>query len=117
MQMKSDQITKLRPEITGTTRVLGLIGRDISYSLSPIIHNFSAAQLNEDCVCIPFDVDALSVKSVLDALWSMGGVGASITTPHKEAVAREVAGKLGSVNSIYRSGSYWAGQSTDAVAG
>jgi len=114
MQTNSEQISKVMPEITGSTKVVALVGSGISYSLSPSIHNYSAALLKRDCVCIPIDVGPLSVKPVLDVLWSMGAEGASITTPHKEAVAREVAGGCASVNSIYRGEGHWVGQSTDA---
>jgi shikimate dehydrogenase len=40
-------------KITGTTRLLGVIGDPISHSLSPLMHNAAIAQMGLDYVYLP----------------------------------------------------------------
>ncbi len=112
MQTKSDHFYESLLK-AGSSKHLALIGQGISYSLSPLIHNYSAETLGEDCVCTSVDIESSQVKDFLEKFWDIGGVGASVTTPHKELVAAEISSELKSVNSLYRGAKYWSGQSTD----
>ncbi len=103
-------------EISAKTRVMGLIGESIEYSLSPLIHNESARELGIDARYLCFSAAANSVKSFLDAMWSVGALGFNITQPHKELVASLIPGTQPiSVNTIYRGSEYWLAESTDGI--
>lgn len=100
--------------VNGSTRLVGLIGQTISYSLSPLIHNTAAQMLQKNCVYVPCDAPGFAVKNLLDAFWDMGAVGFNVTTPHKNLVASLVPGHhLESVNTLYRGQSGWHAASTD----
>ena len=112
--------------ISATTRMLGLLGRDISYSLSPKIHSSCAAAFGIDQVYLPFDVRTISLSNLLEVLWDLGCVGLNVTTPFKSEVAALLAaqsigrnkvgnqaGKLRSVNTLYRGHSGWEATATD----
>lgn len=100
-----------------TVRCLGILGSGISHSLSPLIHNYSAAQLGMDCVYLAFDSEAKVFPGTdfFRAMWDFGAVGFNITVPFKEDAARMFPGAgLGSVNTLYRGKEGWQAASTDA---
>lgn len=103
-------------DINGSTKVLGVIGKQIDYTLSPMIHNLSIRKLNKNQVYLPFDViDEGSVASLLDCFWSLGAVGFNITKPYKELVAGLLkTSDLKAVNTLYRGKTGWLSASTDA---
>lgn len=106
--------------IDGKTQILGLLGHQISHTLSPRIHNFSAQKLGLNCVYLPFDVAPADLSSVLPALWRVGAIGFNVTVPHKLAVGELVTGSPVSVNTLYRQSdtqghSAIAAASTDGV--
>lgn len=102
--------------ITGTTKLLGLLGNGISYSLSPAIHNFSAHLLGIDQVYVPIDVPSSDLASIVKSLWSMGYVGFNVTQPFKTAVVPLLAKATGtSINTVSRGKLGFEGTSTDGV--
>lgn len=102
-------------QITGNTRVLGLLGRHIEYSLSPAIHNVSFHHLGIDAVYLPLDWQGDGLEAFLEAMWQLGVVGFNVTRPYKEVIARLLGLPKGeSVNTVYRGSSRWAATSTDA---
>ena len=50
-------------EISGKTRTSGLIGNPVEHTMSPMIHNFLAEELEMDMAYVPFYVE----KGQLDA--------------------------------------------------
>lgn len=101
--------------IHGQTKLLGLLGHDTPYTLSPAMHNAAAAKLNLDCVYVNFDLAAEHVGAFLDLFWHLGGVGLNITKPHKSMVAQLIGTPLRSVNTLTRGESCWVGRSTDGA--
>jgi shikimate dehydrogenase len=100
--------------IDGSTKLLGLIGKNISYTQSPAIHNFSAKYLGLNTVYLPFDLPPSAVEKFLDVFWNLGGIGLNITTPHKELVSTLTKNSdLSSVNTLYRGEKSWVSTSTD----
>ncbi len=101
--------------INGHTKILGLLGSGISYSLSPLIHNYSIKCLNLNQVYLPFDIQG-NFPSVdfFKTMWDIGCIGFNVTVPWKESVAQlfSVSG-LSSVNTIYRGHDGWQVASTD----
>jgi shikimate dehydrogenase len=86
--------------------VAALIGSPVEHSLSPVIHQaaFDAAGL--DWRYVAFDVAAGRADEALAAMRTLGIVGLSVTTPHKQQVAETVDGlapaaaTLRSVNTV-----------------
>ena len=75
-------------EVSGATRVAGVIGDPVSHSLSPILHNAAFAALGLDWVSVPFPVVATKGAQALESMRTLGLAGLSVTTPHKDAVAQ-----------------------------
>lgn len=90
--------------IDGAASTFGIIGRPVSHSLSPVMHNAAFAELGMNCVYVPLPTDDLS-KGV-DGLKALGFKGVSVTIPHKEEVMQyvdvldPVAQKIGAVNTL-----------------
>ena len=76
--------------ISATTRVAGVIGSPVRHSRSPAIHNAAYAACGLDWVYAAFDVPAGGAAGALAAMRSLGIAGLSVTTPHKDDVARLV---------------------------
>lgn len=100
--------------IHGETKLIGLLGHNAHYTLSPAIHNRAVHLLNLDQVYVNFDLEADDVRTFLDLFWKLGGVGLNVTKPHKNLVASLLPNcPLPSVNTLVRTSSGWAGHSTD----
>ncbi|WP_136796770.1 shikimate dehydrogenase [Desulfosediminicola ganghwensis] len=90
--------------ISGKTRVFGIIGNPVSHSLSPLMHNAAFAELSEDCVYVPFPVEDL--PAAIRGMKGLSICGASVTIPHKENVIQHldevdpVAARIGAVNTL-----------------
>ncbi|HBB96521.1 MAG TPA: shikimate dehydrogenase [Blastocatellia bacterium] len=108
------------------TQVIGIMGRPVSHSLSPRIHNaaFGAGGLN--AVYLPFEVrDALQFirrmahPKTRELDWKLGGL--SVTAPHKSTVMQALdwiepaAKEIGAVNTIVARDDQLRGYNTDAA--
>lgn len=105
--------------ITGTTKLLGVIGHPVEHSLSPVMHNAAIAQLRLDYVYLPFPVKPEDLQVALAGFAALGVVGLSVTIPHKQAIipflseVTEIAQAVGAVNTVWRTGNGWSGTNTD----
>ncbi len=88
-------------------RLLAVIGRDVSGSLSPHIHRAAADALELDVAYVPISVqDATHFGLAVDALRCIGALGANVTIPYKTpalALADRVsttAAEIGAVNTL-----------------
>lgn len=108
----------LRLNISGSTRFGGLIGRGISHSLSPLIHNTSAALLGLDLVYLPFDCVESPNEAFFESMLTANCYGFNVTVPYKETVAQVLSGHSAkpslSCNSLIPSTTHWEVTSTDA---
>jgi shikimate dehydrogenase len=103
-------------KIDGSTRFLGLIGQNISYTLSPLLHNNTLQRLQINAVYLPFDLPPESLGTFLKATWDAGALGFNITRPHKQVIATLVKGEPhASFNTLYRGDRSWEGASTDGA--
>jgi shikimate dehydrogenase len=100
-------------------RVVGLIGHPVGHSISPVFQ-----QAAFDALGLPYRYEAWDTRpeelpAVLDSLRAGERVGANVTVPHKEAVARLIdtrspeAGATGAVNTVVRAGGRLHGHNTD----
>lgn len=108
--------------MTGSTRLLGIIGDPVDHSLSPVMHNAALAELGLDYAYVPFPVQAGNLAVAVQGLAAVGVQGFSITIPHKQAIlpllaeVTPAAQAVGAVNTVWRTDQGWAGTNTD-VAG
>ena len=106
-------------EISGATRLAGVIGTPIGHSLSPAIFNAAFAEVGLDWVYLAFDVAVGHAAGALDAMRTLGLTGLSVTMPHKDAVAELVdhctpeAAALRAVNCIVPTAEGLVGDNTD----
>lgn len=70
--------------------VAALIGSPVAHSLSPAIHNAAFAAAGLDWSYVAFDVAPGRAGAALEAMRTLGIAGLSVTTPHKDDVARGV---------------------------
>jgi 3-dehydroquinate dehydratase/shikimate dehydrogenase len=110
--------------ISRDTGVTGIIGRPVSGSASPAMHNAAFHALGLDYVYLPIEVDDLAeffARFVRDEGrtldWHLRGF--SVTIPYKKAViplldeVDEAARKIGAVNTVVISGGRLMGYNTD----
>jgi shikimate dehydrogenase len=102
-------------QITGTTRLVGILGWPVEHSLSPRMHNAAFAELGLDWAYVPLPTPPERLAQAVEGLAALGFVGANVTAPHKLAVARICGAEEASVNTvIVRDGAVVA-RSTDAA--
>ena len=70
--------------ISGETKVVGVLGWPVSHSLSPRMHNFWMQTHDVDGVYIPIPVRPDCISNVLGALPGLGFTGVNVTVPYKE---------------------------------
>lgn len=108
-------------EITGHTRLTGLLGRPVSHSISPMMHNEAFRQLGLDYVYLAFDVDTENLKTVVDGMRAMNVRGFNLTMPDKNAMCElcdslsPAAEIIGAVNTVVNDNGYLTGHSTDGI--
>lgn len=105
--------------ISGKTRVFGIIGCPVSHSASPLMHNTSFFELSMPSVYVPFNVRPENLADAVRGLKALDVAGFNVTIPHKETVLSfldEVdpfAKKVGSVNTVVNQGGKFVGYNTD----
>jgi len=108
--------------VSGSTRVIGLLGDPVAHSRSPQIHNAAFAACGLDYVYVPLPVAPAGLPAAVAGLRALGLRGANVTVPHKIAAAGlldeldETAAALGAVNTIVAEDGRLRGLNTD-VAG
>lgn len=105
--------------ITGTTKLLGVIGHPVEHSLSPLMHNAALAKLGLDYTYLPFPIEPQNLAKALDGFAAIGVVGFNATIPHKQAIIpllsqiEPIAQAVGAVNTVFRQNDKWIGTNTD----
>ncbi|MCA1991033.1 MAG: shikimate dehydrogenase [Coleofasciculus sp. S288] len=105
--------------ITGTTKLLGVIGHPVEHSLSPVMHNAAIASLGADYVYLPLPVKPEDLEVAIAGFAAIGLVGFSVTIPHKQAIipllseVSDIAQSVGAVNTVWRTAAGWSGTNTD----
>lgn len=108
-------------EITGHTKLTGLLGSPVAHSISPMMHNEAFRQLNLDYVYLAFDVHKDNLKTAVDGLKSMGARGFNLTMPHKVAMMEycdelsPAARLCGAVNTVVNENGKLIGHTTDGI--
>ena len=107
-------------QMSGRTRVVGIIGWPVAHSLSPRIHNAAFRAIGLDWVYVPLAVEPSDVDRAFRGLVALGFAGANVTMPHKTVAAERAdtlsddARRLRAVNTLVVEGSTVHGHNTDA---
>jgi shikimate dehydrogenase len=99
---------------------LALFGNPVAHSVSPAMHNAALRALGLDGCYVARCVRHEELPAAVDELRRPPYLGANVTVPHKEAVARLVemldgeAAAIGAANTVVREGDRLRGYNTDA---
>lgn len=108
-------------QITGHTKLTGLLGSPVSHSISPMMHNEAFEQLGLDYVYLAFDIPLSELKTVTDSLRIMNVRGFNLTMPHKNAMCSlcdelsPAAEIIGAVNTVVNDNGRFIGYTTDGT--
>jgi shikimate dehydrogenase len=106
-------------EITGRTRLFGILGDPVRHSLSPAMQNAAFEAAGMEACYVPIEVKPRDLSAVLKALVAAGFGGVNVTIPHKERVIRYLdrlspeARLIGAVNTVVVEGRRLVGHNTD----
>ena len=108
-------------EITGHTRLTGLLGSPVAHSKSPLMHNEAFRLLRLDYVYLCFDVKEDSLKTAFEGLKKLNVVGFNCTMPDKTAICEllddlsPAAKMIGAVNTVVNENGRYIGHNTDGI--
>jgi shikimate dehydrogenase len=101
-------------DLSGSTRLVALLGHPVAHSLSPRMQNAAFAEAGLDWAYVALDVPPERLEEAVRGLAAAGFAGANVTIPHKPAAARlcdEADGD--SVNTLVFAGARILGFNTD----
>lgn len=106
-------------DITGETRLLGLLGDPVSHSLSPRMHNMAFAQLGLPYVYLAFKANESELPAAVAGMRALNAKGFNLTMPDKKAIiplldeVTPEARMIGSVNTVVNRDGKLVGYNTD----
>ena len=108
-------------EITGHTKLTGLLGSPVAHSKSPLMHNEAFRLLGLDYVYLCFDVKEDSLKTAFEGLKKLNVAGFNCTMPDKTAICEllddlsPAAKMIGAVNTVVNENGRYIGHNTDGI--
>lgn len=108
-------------EITGHTKLYGVLGSPISHSISPQMHNEAFHQLGLDCVYLAFEVGVEGMPTAVEGLRTLNVQGFNVTMPNKNLMATlcdhlsPAAEIIGAVNTVVNNNGVLTGHTTDGT--
>ena len=106
--------------ITGKTNLVGLLGKPVNHSLSPIMHNSAYEEMGLDWCYVAMPCDKLNLHKVTKALRCVDCKGLNITIPHKQEILKScnkltnIAKDIQAVNTLIpEKNNQWTGANTD----
>jgi len=100
--------------ISGSTRLVALLGQPVAESLSPRMQNAAFAARGLDWAYVACAVSAERLEAAVRGLVALGFAGANVTAPHKETAAQLCdEAESRSVNTLVFRGGRVLGFSTD----
>ena len=106
--------------ISGKTKICGLIGDPVEHTMSPVMHNAAFDKLGLDYAYLPFRVSPEELPQAVSGLKALNATGFNVTIPHKVAVMPlldkldPLAEKIGAVNTVVNDNGVLKGYNTDA---
>lgn len=107
--------------ISGKTKLVGLVGSPVEHSMSPVMHTDSFKQVGVDAVYVAFDVTPDKLGEVVKGLADIGAVGYNVTMPDKTVVGQYLdelspaAELMGAVNTVVIKDGKSIGHNTDGA--
>ncbi len=108
-------------EVSGRTKVCGLIGDPVEHTLSPTMHNAAFTHLKLDFIYVAFQVKKQELENAIGGMRSLGIRGLNVTMPHKNDVItyldelNSTAKFMEAVNTILNENGKLRGFNTDGV--
>jgi shikimate dehydrogenase len=108
-------------DISGKTRVCGVIGDPIEHTLSPIMHNAAFHAQKFDYTFLAFKVKSAELENAVNGMRALNIRGLNVTMPHKSAILKFLdrvdlsAQIINSVNTILNKDGKLFGFNTDGV--
>ena len=108
-------------EISGKTRICGVIGDPIEHTMSPAMQNAAFRDKGIDYLYVPFRVKPENLGKAVEGMRALNIKGLNVTIPHKVAVIPfldeldDLAEKIGAVNTIVNEDGILRGYNTDAT--
>ena len=106
--------------ISGKTRICGIIGDPIEHTMSPKMQNAAYIHAGLDYIYVPFYVKKEDLSRAIQGMRALNICGLNVTIPHKVAVIPfldeidPLAHKIGAVNAITNEDGLLTGYNTDA---
>lgn len=103
--------------ITTATRIFGIVGRPVTHSVSPAMHNAAFRDAGVDAVYLSFP--AVDADDFVTFARALGVSGASVTIPYKVALAERandvdpLARRIGAINTLRMGRDGWEAKNTD----
>lgn len=107
--------------ITGKTKLLGLIGTPVEHSKSPEMYNYCFNKFGLDYAYLAFDIPLEKTEDAINALKTVGFKGANVTMPCKQEVLKYMdeltpaAKAIGAINTIVNDNGRLIGYNTDGM--
>lgn len=111
----------MKNEINGKTKIIGIIGKNIKNSLSPLFHNQIILKHSLNFCYLPFQVTETDLGEAIQGIRALNIRGVNITFPYKEKVIKfldeveESARRIGAVNTIVNNKGILTGCNTDVI--
>lgn len=108
-------------QITGHTKLTGLLGNPVAHSISPMMHNEAFRHLGLDYAYLAFQVDLSSLDKAVEGLKALGVRGFNLTMPNKNRMCEladhlsSAAQMIGAVNTIVNDNGILTGYNTDGI--
>ena len=108
-------------EITGHTKLTGLLGSPVAHSKSPLMHNEAYKLLGLDYVYLCFDVPEKNLETAFEGLKKLNVAGFNCTMPDKTLMCSLVdelspaAKIIGAVNTVVNKNGRFIGHNTDGT--
>lgn len=108
--------------ISGSTRLVGLIGSPVTYSGSPAIHNAVFQEMGYDFAFVPFNVEPENLEAAVRGMEALGFLGYNVAAPYKSAIVpylheiSRVAEIMGAVNTVVIQNGRSLGENADGAA-
>lgn len=81
-------------------KLFGILGHNISYSLSPFIFNTIFKKRGMNCLYMPFDINNKDLRKFIESVKLLGISGFNVTVPYKERIIRYLDNLDNSVESV-----------------
>lgn len=111
----------MKNEINGKTKIIGVIGKNIKNSLSPLFHNQIILKYSLNFCYLPFQVAETDLGKAIQGIKALNIRGVNITFPYKEKAiefldkVEKSARRIGAVNTIVNNKGFLTGYNTDVI--